>query len=287
MIFDPEAFLARSKGMVILSPRGSSIVRPFSPSRLPRGIEVKPILLSGTSGPSPALRGVRAISVYSAFLRAFPSVALGDVVKGALLHLPELIEEVEDVLFAAEIYVVGLDHEDRRSLVVEKEIVEGLDDVLEVLLGDVLLQSVALLGHPPGEGPERDLEIDDQVGFGDALGQDTVDLLVNKEFVVGKGLIGVDLVLLEEVIADDAVDEQVPLEEADLLVVAVGQIDELRQEGRALLLVIEVLQVGVADVVEDDLAADPLGPAVGQVGLLRPEHDADGHVLDSDFVSAL
>src|SRR4030042_2053698 len=229
MIFDPEAFLARSKGMVILSPRGSSIVRPFSPSRLPRGIEVKPILLSGTSGPSPALRGVRAISVYSAFLRAFPSVALGDVVKGALLHLPELIEEVEDVLFAAEIYVVGLDHEDRRSLVVEKEIVEGLDDVLEVLLGDVLLQSVALLGHPPGEGPERDLEIDDQVGFGDELGQ----------------------------------------------------------EGRPVFLSVEILEVGVADVVKDDLAPDPLGQDVGQLGLLRPEYALDSDVLERDLESAL
>ena len=122
--------------------------------------------------------------------------------------------------------------------------------------------------------------------FGDALGQDAVDLLVNKEFVVGQGLIGVDLVLLEEVVANDPVDEQVPLEEADLLVVAVGQEDELGQEGRPILFAIEILEVGVADAVEDDLAPDPLGQDVGQLGLLRPENALDGDVLERDLESA-
>ena len=134
---------------------------------------------------------------------------------------------------------------------------------------------------------QRDLEVDDQVGLGDALGEDAVDLLVDEELVVGERLIGVDLVLLEEVVADDPVDEQVPLEEADLLVVAVGQENELGQESRALLLVVEILQVGVADVVEDDLAADPLGQDVGQLGLLGPEDALDGDVFERDFERAL
>ena len=62
--------------------------------------------------------------------------------------------------------------------------------------------------------------------------------------------------------------------------VAVGQEDELGQEGRPLLLVVEVLQVGVADVVEDDLAPRALGQEVGQLALAGLEHAFDGDVLE-------
>src|SRR5690606_33612935 len=113
----PTALRACSPGMVTLSTGESAIVRPFSPPRLIPGVEVKPRCPAGASGPRPAFRGVRAVSGPSALFQALAPVALGDVIERALLHVADLVQEVEDVLLAAEVDVVGLDHEERGRLV--------------------------------------------------------------------------------------------------------------------------------------------------------------------------
>ena len=119
----------------------------FLPTPAYPGVEVKSIRQRTVRVPAP--RFARSGPILLSLLRALAPVALGDVIEGALFHVPELVEEVEDVLLPAEIDVVGLDDEEGRRLVVEEEVVEGLDDVLEVLLGDVLFDRIAFLGDAP------------------------------------------------------------------------------------------------------------------------------------------
>ena len=214
--------------------------------------------------------------------RALPSfrtgVARRHVIQRRLLHLPDLVDDVLEVRFPGQVQVVGFDDEERGRLVVEEKVIERLDQVLEILLGDVPFDGAALLGQPAQQRRQGDLEVDDEVGLGDALGEDAVDLVVDDELVVRERLVGEDLVLLEDVVAEDPLFEELALDEPDLLVVAVDQEDELGEEGRALLLVVEVLEVGVLRPVVDDLPPEALGEQGGELRLAGLHHPLDGEV---------
>ena len=108
------------------------------------------------------------------------------------------------------------------------------------------------------------LQVDDQVGQRDVAGQQLVEPLVDEQVVVVEVQVGVDPVLLEQVVADGRLAEEVGLPQRLLLPVAVEQEEQLRLEGGARPIGIEVGEERVVRFLQDGRRVDVRGQPLGQ-----------------------
>ena len=77
------------------------------------------------------------------------------------------------------------------------------------------------------------LEVDDQIGRRQVRRQQLVEALIDEQLVVVEVQVGVDLVALEQVVADRQLAEEIALPQRRLLAVAREREEELRLECRA------------------------------------------------------
>src|SRR5205814_3299080 len=102
------------------------------------------------------------------------------------------------------------------------------------------------------------LQIDNQVRLGHRLVQQVVQTVVNHQFRIVQGQIGEDFVLREGVVGQNQLGEEVALRDRALLVVSRKQKKELAAERRAAFVLVEIVEEGVVDILENLRAAETL-----------------------------
>jgi len=162
------------------------------------------------------------------------------------------------MIFPSQVEFVGFDDEQRRGLVIEKKVIISFDQILEILLGNVPIERRAVSGDPSGQGRGSDLQIDDEIGFGNPFGKNPVNLVVNDKFVVRKRLISVNFILFKYIVAENPFLEEFALDKPGLLMISVDQENELGKKCSPFLLVVEILEIGVVGLVLDDFSTHPL-----------------------------
>ena len=162
----------------------------------------------------------------------------------------------------------------------EEEVVVSPVELGDVGVGDLALVVPLAPADPLHQDLVSGLEVDDQIGVGHLLLQDPVHLLVQHELRVGEIQVGEDLVLCEDVIADDRLPEQVPLRQLLLPAVAVQQEEELALEGGAGPVLIEVVQERVLGALEDLARLQAGGEELDEARLADPDRSLDGDELE-------
>ena len=157
-----------------------------------------------------------------------------------------------------------------------------LDQLAEVLVVRqrdgvrILLQS---LPYALPHQVRRRLQIDDQVGRDEVGGQQVVQPLIDEQLVVVQIEVGVDLVLVEEVVRDDQLIEQIGLPQRRLLPVPREQRKQLRLERRARTTGVQVGDERVVGIVENRCRVEPKCEMSGQGRLAGANRTFDGEVL--------
>ena len=125
---------------------------------------------------------------------------------------------------------------------------------------------------PAPEDVGRRLEVDHQIGDGQIGREQLVEPLIDEELVVVEIQVGVDLVPLEQVVADRQLAEEVGLSQLRLLPMAGQRVEQLRLESRAGRPDCASDEKRIVGVVEDDGRIETRAEPVGQARLA----DADG-----------
>src|SRR4051812_19844882 len=188
-----------------------------------------------------------------------------NVVARPASHAAQLLHEIVNrVVSPRRVELRGLDHEQRRGVVVKEEVVVGLVQLTHVLVvegGRVAGGARALL-EPAAEHVGRRLEVDHEIRRRDVVREQLVEPLIDEQLVVIEVEIRVNLVALEQVIADGGVREEVALPEQRLLAVAGERVEELCLERRAGTAAMEVGEERIVGFVEDDGGVQPRAQAI-------------------------
>jgi hypothetical protein len=134
--------------------------------------------------------------------------------------------------------------------------------------------------EPLDEQLGRRLQVDDQVWERHVARQQLVEPLVDEQVVVVEIQVGVDAVLLEQVVADRRLAEEVRLPQRLLLPVAVEQEEQLRLEGGARLVGVEVGQERVVRFLQDRRRIDVRGQPLGQRRLADTGGPFEGYITE-------
>jgi hypothetical protein len=139
-----------------------------------------------------------------------------------------------------EIEAIRIDDEQRRVLVMEEEMIEGIVQAAQILLRDPLLEASPAPADPLEERAGRGLEINDEIGIHDLPLELIEQPVVQHELVVLENDVGEDAVLGEEIVGDDELGEEVALRDFALLPEPVQKEEQLRLEGVRVSIVIEL-----------------------------------------------
>ena len=116
------------------------------------------------------------------------------------LHRPDLPDQIVERLVARlQVDLRRLDDEQRRGRVVEEEVLVGLVQLAEVVVGGDRARrgsgSLGALAQAAGQHVGRRLQVDDEVGRGNVLGEQVEEPLVDEQLVVVEVQVREDLVL--------------------------------------------------------------------------------------------
>src|SRR5262249_48430137 len=142
-----------------------------------------------------------------AISRAYTSRRLRarNVVARPLPHAAELALEIgQRGLPPGQIVLRRLDDEQRRRRVMKKEVIVGLVELTQVRVAErreLRIGSLAFAGAT-AENVGRRLQVQHEIRLRDVLGEQLVQTLIDEELVVVQVQIGVNLVSIEQVVAD-------------------------------------------------------------------------------------
>jgi hypothetical protein len=136
--------------------------------------------------------------------------------------------------FFHEVDFVRVDDEQGGLGIVKEKIIEGPIDLFEILGIHEPLISPAAFFYALQEDVRAGLEEDDQVRFRHPRHDQMVNLLIQGQFVAAEIDLGEYSVAVEQVVDEDDRVEQIPLGEAEVLVVPVQQKKKLGLESAAL-----------------------------------------------------
>ena len=146
------------------------------------------------------------------------------VVPRALAHRPHLALEVgERVVAPGQIELRGFDDQQRRGAVVKEEVVVRLVQLPDVLVVERRAASgscARALAQALAQHVGRRLQVDHEIGRRHVLRQQLVEPLIDEQLVVVEVQVRVDLVALEQVVADGQLAEEIALPQRGLLPVA-------------------------------------------------------------------
>jgi hypothetical protein len=149
---------------------------------------------------------------------------------------------------------------------VEEEVVVGLVQLANVCVVQALgfrVRSGALAQSSP-EDVGRCLEVDHEVRHWQVWREQLEESLIDEQLVVVQIQVRVDLVALEQVVADRELTEEVGLSQLRLLAMTRERVEELRLECGARATGLSVGQKRVVDLVEDDRRVEAGPEPVGQ-----------------------
>ena len=133
-------------------------------------------------------------------------------------------------------------------------------------------RSRVALPQPAAQHVGRGLQVDHEVGHRQVRGQQLVEPLVDEQLVVVEVQVGVDLVALEEVVAERQLAEEIELAQRGLLPMACQRVEELRLERGAGAARLSVGEERIVGFVEDDRRIEAGAETIGEPRLA----DADG-----------
>ena len=134
------------------------------------------------------------------------------------------------------------------------------------------------LAQPAAQHVGRGLQVDDEIRRRQVRAQQLVEPLIDEQLVVVEVQVGVDLVALEEVVADRQLAEEIALAQRRLLPVARQREEELRLEPGARPAGVEVGEKRIVGLVEHDRRIEPRAEPVGQRRLAHAQRTFDGDV---------
>ena len=172
----------------------------------------------------------------------------------------------------------GVDDQQRRAVVVVEEMVVGVDQLGQILLGELPLEGALPAADPCHAGGDVGGEVDDQIGARHLRLERRVELLVEHQLVVGERQVGEDPVLLEAVVGHQELLEELALHRLLLLLEPLEDEVELGLEGRARTVLVEVGEERVVDVLEHAHRLEPAGDQVDERRLADPDRAVDRDV---------
>src|SRR5262249_14428408 len=182
-------------------------------------------------------------------------------------HGPNLFHQiVERFIARLGIELGGLDHEQRRRVVVEEEMMVRLVQLAQVLR--IRLERVRFGISPPrATAPQQyvggRLQVEHEIWCRDVAREELVQRLVDVQLIVVEVQKREDLVLVEQIVADGDLTEQIGLTERRLLSMAREQIKELSLQRRSGTAGIEVGDEWIVGFLEHDgrieARAEPFG----------------------------
>jgi hypothetical protein len=190
---------------------------------------------------------------------------------GAFYGFLEALEEELEVLAALdEVDVGGVDDEEVGGGIAKKEMFVGAGDFLDVFGGDVGLVAGGFFGDAGAEDFGLGLEVNDQVGCGNAGGEGFVVALVELEFGVVEIEVGEDAVLFHEEIGEDGTGSFDGEGFAEALL-ALDKEVHLGAEGGAGLGVVEVGEEGIVLAIVDAAGVEAFGEDAREGGFADTE----------------
>ena len=124
--------------------------------------------------------------------------------------------------------------------------------------------SRAPLAQPAAQDVSRRLQVDDQIGRRQIGHEQLVETLIDEQLVVVQVQIRVDLVPLEQVIADRELAEEIALAERGLLAVTPEREEQLRLKRRTGPPRLEVGEKRIVGFVEDDRRIESRAEPIGE-----------------------
>jgi hypothetical protein len=146
----------------------------------------------------------------------------------------------------------------------------------------VLKRRVAVVAgafaEPPLQHIGRRLQVDDEIGRRQIGHEQIEEPLIDEQLVVVEVQIRVDLVALEQIIADGELAEKIGLPQRRLLAMSGERVEQLRLESGARPIGVEVREERVFSIVEDYRRIEPRTEPIGECGFADAERTFDGDV---------
>ena len=136
------------------------------------------------------------------------------------------------------------------------------------------------LFEPPAQHIGGRLQVDHQIGGRYVTSQKIVEPLIDEQLVVVKVEVGVDLVLVEQVVANRRLAEEVGLPQRHLLTVSREEVEQLRLEGGARPARIQIAEKGILRLVKDDRGVEPGAEPLRQRRLAHGERSFNRDVAE-------
>src|ERR1700730_9382905 len=134
------------------------------------------------------------------------------------------------------------DHQQVTGFVKKEKMLVCLDDTIEVFIGDFVFNGHILLGDALLERLRFRLQVYHQIRNRDLLGEELIVLVIKSQLRVTQGQVGKNLVLFEQVVADNNPIGATRKVQCAQLLEPVKQKMELRLEARPGVLFIELFQ---------------------------------------------
>ena len=207
----------------------------------------------------------------------------GDVVPGASTHILELPDEVvQRRITPLEIELGGLDDQQRCGRVVIEEVVVCLVQLTQILI--IRQRPFKVVPAPLSRSALNQvsggLEIDHQIRGGHVRRKQVIEPLVDEQLVIVKVEIGVDLVLVEQVIGDRQLIEEVDLPKSRLLAVAGEQREQLGLERRTRMATVEIGHEWVVGLVQQHCRIEAVTKVLGKDGFAYANRTFDGDIAE-------
>src|SRR3989338_1650691 len=191
-----------------------------------------------------------------------------------------LLEQGILIVMVDKIELGRVDHQQGAVVIVEKILVVGVGQRLEIVGSDRFFIIIAAGFNPFREGVGIGLQVNHDVGFGKTGIEQAIDFVVELLFVGGQIDAGKNPVLGEGVVADNRLTEHIVLHQLLLLLIAIEQKKELGLEGIAFAVFVKIGQKGILiDRFKNGLAPQIFRKALDQRGFAGADGAVDGDIF--------